>query len=160
MIIILQWSRFSVYINGAYFGLYELREKFNTEYFDEREDIDKDSIEILSMSYFYNLILRALEGNVDNFYNDYAAFDALDPNDENYMIDADKYFDLSHYTDYIIAESWMGNTDWPGNNIKIYRSNKTNYRWRFALIDLELSLNPNGWTTCFYNHIRYMEDQY
>ncbi|MBK8343026.1 MAG: CotH kinase family protein [Bacteroidetes bacterium] len=42
----------SVYINGAYFGLYELREKFNTEYFDEREDIDKDSIEILSMSYF------------------------------------------------------------------------------------------------------------
>ncbi|MBK8343027.1 MAG: CotH kinase family protein [Bacteroidetes bacterium] len=75
------------------------------------------------------------------------------------MIDADKYFDLSHYTDYIIAESWMGNTDWPGNNIKIYRSNKTNYRWRFALIDLELSLNPNGWTTCFYNHIRYMEDQ-
>lgn len=149
----------SVYINGAYFGLYELREKFNTEYFDEREDIDKDSIEILSMSYFYNLILRALEGNVDNFYNDYAAFDALDPNDENYMFDADKYFDLSHYTDYIIAESWMGNTDWPGNNIKIYRSNKTNYRWRFALIDLELSLNPNGWTTCFYNHIRYMEDQ-
>ena len=149
----------SVYINGAYFGLYELREKFNTEYFDTRENVDKKSVEILSMSYFYNLILRALEGNVDNFYADYAAFDDLNPTDTDYMIQADQYFDLAHYTDYIIGESWMGNTDWPGNNIKIYRSNTTNFRWRFALIDLELSLNPNGWTTCFYNHISYMKNQ-
>lgn len=42
----------SVYINGQYFGLYELREKFNAEYFDERENINKDSVDILSMSYF------------------------------------------------------------------------------------------------------------
>jgi hypothetical protein len=149
----------SVYINGEYFGLYELREKFNTEYFDERENVDKDSIEILSLSYFYNLVLRALEGDVNNFYNDYALFDALNPDDTSYMTQADKYFDLAHYTDYIIGESWMGNTDWPGNNIKIYRSNTTDFRWRFALIDLELSLNPNGWTTCTFNHIQYMQDQ-
>ncbi len=149
----------SVYINGSYFGLYELREKFNTEFFDEREDINKDSVEILSMSYFYNLILRAIEGNVANFNNDYAAFNLLDPTEPEYLTQADAYFDLTHYTDYIIGESWMGNTDWPGNNIKIYRSNKTNYRWRFALIDLELSLGPNSWTTCNFNHIRYMLDQ-
>ena len=149
----------SVYINGEYFGLYELREKFNTEYFDVRENVDNDSIEILSLSYFYNLILRALEGDVNNFYNDYELFNALEPDDTNYVTQADKYFDLAHYTDYIIGESWMGNTDWPGNNIKIYRSNTTNFRWRFALIDLELSLNPNGWTTCPFNHIRYMKDQ-
>jgi hypothetical protein len=53
----------------------------------------------------------------------------------------------------------MGNVDWPSNNIKIYRSNKSNYRWRFGLIDLELSMAPNGWTSCTDNHIRYMLDQ-
>lgn len=149
----------TVYINGEYFGLYELREKFNVEFFDERENINEDSVEILSMSYFYNLILRALEGNSENFFNDYDAFNEIDPGLPDYMTLADQYFDLAHYTDYIIGESWMGNTDWPGNNIKIYRSDKTNYRWRFALIDLELSMNPNGWTNCSYNHIRYMLDQ-
>ncbi|HNI55403.1 MAG TPA: CotH kinase family protein [Chitinophagales bacterium] len=149
----------SVYINGSYFGLYELREKFNTEYFDEREDINEDSTEILSLSYFYNLLLRALEGDVDNFYADYNAFNALNPMDTDYIDQADIYFDLEHYTDYIIGESWMGNTDWPYNNIKIYRSDKTNWRWRFALIDLELSLMPNSWTNCSYNHIAYMLSQ-
>ncbi len=149
----------SVYINGSYFGLYELREKFNLEYFDERENIDDDNAEILSLSYFYNLILRALEGDVDNFYNSYNAFNALNPSDTDYIAQADVYFDMNHYADYIIGESWMGNTDWPYNNIKIYRSDITNYRWRFALIDLELALNPNGWTNCNYDHIDYMLSQ-
>ena len=149
----------SVYINGQYFGLYELREKFNTEYFDERENINKDSIDILSMSYFYNLVLRAVEGKVENFTNDYTLFNALDPSQANYISQAEQYFDLNHYTDYVIGETWMGNTDWPGNNIKIYRSNKTNYRWRFALIDLELSMQPGSWTSCTDNNIAYIMGQ-
>jgi hypothetical protein len=53
----------------------------------------------------------------------------------------------------------MGNVDWPGNNIKIYRSDASQKRWRFALIDLELSLQPNGWTNCNENHIAYMMGQ-
>jgi hypothetical protein len=149
----------SVYINGSYFGVYELREKFNSEYFTEHDEADKDSIELLSLSYFYNLVLRAVEGDVDNFWDSYAEFLTLSPANDNYFEQADAHFDLTHYTDYIIGESWMGNVDWPGNNIKIYRSNTTNYRWRFALIDLELSMDPNGWTTCTDNHLRYMLDQ-
>lgn len=149
----------SVYINGSYFGVYELREKFNSEYFMEHDGANKDSIELLSLSYFYNLVLRAVEGKVENFWDSYEAFLGLSPSDEDYIDQADVHFDLKHYTDYIIGESWMGNVDWPGNNIKIYRSDKTNNRWRFALIDLELAMAPNGWTSCTDNHIRYMLDQ-
>ena len=149
----------SVYINGSYFGLYELREKFNQEYFEQHDGATRDSIELLSLSYWYNLILRAVEGDVDHFWTDYASFNALDPSSPSYWQDADQYFDLKHYTDYIIAESWMGNVDWPGNNIKIYRSDASQKRWRFALIDLELSMQPNGWTNCTDNHIAYMMGQ-
>jgi hypothetical protein len=149
----------SVYINGSYFGLYELREKFNQEYFEQHDNATRDSIELLSLSYWYNLVLRAVEGDVDNFWADYSNFNALDPSSPNYWQEADQYFDLKHYTDYIIAESWMGNVDWPGNNIKIYRSDASQKRWRFALIDLELSMQPNGWTNCTDNHIAYMMGQ-
>jgi hypothetical protein len=149
----------SVYINGAYFGLYELREKYNQEYFEQHDNATRDSIELLSLSYWYNLVLRAVEGDVDHFWADYSNFNALDPSSPTYWQDADQYFDLKHYTDYIIAESWMGNVDWPGNNIKIYRSDASQKRWRFALIDLELSMQPNGWTNCTDNHIAYMMGQ-
>ncbi len=150
----------SVYINGAYFGLYELREKFNSEYFDVyNQSPKKDSIEILSLSYFYGGVLRAVEGNVENFWNSYDNFLNISPTSNDYMENADQYFDLKHYTDYIISESWMGNVDWPQNNIKIYRSDKTNYRWRFAVIDLELSMQPNGWTSCTDNHLNYILNQ-
>ncbi len=149
----------SVYINGSYFGLYELREKFNQEYFEQHDNATRDSIELLSLSYWYNLVLRAVEGDVDNFWADYSNFNALDPSSPNYWQEADQYFDLKHYTDYIIAESWMGNVDWPGNNIKIYRSDASQKRWRFALIDLELSMQPNGWTNCTDNHIAFMMGQ-
>ena len=149
----------SVYINGAYFGLYELREKFNQEYFEQHDNATRDSIELLSLSYWYNLVLRAVEGDVNHFWSDYSNFNALDPSSPTYWQDADQYFDLKQYTDYIIAESWMGNVDWPGNNIKIYRSDASQKRWRFALIDLELSMQPNGWTNCTDNHIAYIMGQ-
>ncbi|MFM7666732.1 MAG: CotH kinase family protein [Bacteroidota bacterium] len=149
----------SVYINGQYFGLYELREKFNSEYFEVHDGANRDSLELLSLSYFYNLVLRSVEGDVDNFWSSYESFLDINPNQTNYWSLADQHFDLKHYTDYVIGESWMGNTDWPQNNIKIYRSDKTNKRWRFALIDLELSLQPNGWSSCTDNHIRYLLDR-
>ncbi|MBK9458379.1 MAG: hypothetical protein IPN94_02820, partial [Sphingobacteriales bacterium] len=46
-----------------------------------------------------------------------------------------------------------------GTNIKIYRSNTSNNRWRFCLIDQELALAPNSWTDCYFDHIAYMLDQ-
>lgn len=153
------WRPATVYINGHYFGLYELREKFNDEMFMTLENPAPGSIEILSLSYFYGCVLRAISGSVDSFWDSYEAFDALEPSDPNYWNQADEYFDLTFYTDYIIGESWMANVDWPYNNIKIYRSNTTGFRWRFCTVDLELSLNPNGWTDCNADMIGYMLGQ-
>jgi hypothetical protein len=153
------WRPVSVYINGSYFGLYELREKFDTEYFETLENADPDLTDILGISAWYGGVLRAVAGNVDSFFVSYAAFNELDPADTAYWDLADHYFDMTWYVDYIIGESWIGNTDWPWNNIKIYRSDKTDYRWRFCLIDLELSLQPGGWTDCYVDMIQNMLSQ-
>lgn len=146
----------SVYINGYYYGLYELREKFDAEYFKTLEGADKDEVDILSVSAWYGYAMRAVEGSSATFWNDYNAFNMLDPADTSFWNQADQIFDMTYYNDYIIGESWIANTDWPYNNIKIYRSDKSNYRWRFCLVDLELSLQPNGWTDCYFDHIQYM----
>jgi len=147
----------SVYINGAYFGLYELREKFDQEYFKEAEDAD--STELLSVSYWYGGVLRAVIGSVDSFYTAYNRFNALDVTSADYWDQANKYFDMEYYNDYIIAESFIQNQDWPYNNIKIYRSSKTNFSYRFAVIDIELSLQPDGWSSATDNPIGFLNAQ-
>jgi hypothetical protein len=154
------WRPVTVYINGEYNGLYELREKFDDEYFEVHDGADPDSLDMLSLSAWYNFALRAVIGSpVDTFQSNYALFNALDPTLSTYWDAADQYFDQTYYVDYIIGESWMGNVDWPGNNIKIMRSNATGNRYRFCTIDLELAMAPNSWTTCYDDHISYLLGQ-
>ncbi len=150
------WRPVTVYVNGAYFGLYELREKIDAEYFDQIENADKDSLDILSLSAWNGYALRALEGSVDSFYADYNAFNSLNPADTSFWNDADRYFDMTYYNDYIIAETWAGNVDWPQNNIKIYRSNTSGFRWRYCVIDLEGSMDPGGFSNAHDDHIAYV----
>ncbi|NTW24582.1 MAG: T9SS type A sorting domain-containing protein [Lentimicrobium sp.] len=153
------WRPVSVYINGGYFGLYELREKIDAEYFETLEGADPDNTTILSQSYWYGGNLRAVEGSVEPFYASIQALNALDPANPAYWDQANALFDLTWYNDYIIGESWMGNTDWPWNNIKIYRSDASNYSWRYCIIDQELAMLPNGSTDCFFDHINFMMNQ-
>jgi len=147
----------TVYINGNYFGLYELREKFDTDFYNAYDDADEDSMEILSQSAYYYFVLRALEGTTNNFYKAIDSFNLIDAADTAFWDKADRYFDMKYYNDYIIAEAWIGNTDWPNNNIKIYRSNATGYRWRFGIQDFELALEPNAWTNSSFNSIEYLQ---
>ena len=150
------WRPVTVYLNGDYFGLYEFREKYDAEYFETLEGADPGEVDIISMTAWNNYVLRPVEGSLEPFFNAWDAFLQLDPADTAYWDSADIHFDMSSYVDYIIGESWTANTDWPWNNIKLYRSDKSGYRWRFCLTDLELSLQPNGWTDCFFDAIDYM----
>lgn len=139
----------NVYINGEYFGYYELREKLDADFFKKHYDVDKDNLELLSLSYYYNSVLRSVEGDsaVEHFNEDYAKYLSLNTSYDSFIADADSLFDMTYYTDYICAQSWIANVDWPFNNIKIFRAPETKNKWRFGLIDVEWALFPNGWSS-------------
>lgn len=139
----------SVYINGGYFGLYEMREKLDGEFWEEYDNFqDPESVDVISVSYWYDLVLRATQGQAQDYLNSWEDFQSLDPASEDFILEANAIYDLENYSDYIISQGWIGNFDWPYNNIKAYRSDASDLRWRFATIDLELSLQPNGWSGC------------
>ncbi len=146
----------SVYINGQYFGLYEMREKLDGEYFRVYDNFDNNSADVLSLSFWNNSVLRATEGDADNYWQSWENFTELDWEADDFIEQANSIYDLQNYTDYVIGQSWIGNTDWPQNNIKVYRSDSSDMRWRFASIDFELSLQPNGWTDCFHNGVQHV----
>ncbi len=145
------------FINGEYFGVYELREKINADYLENNYLMDTDSLDLIGVSYFKGQTLQAIEGSIDQFLTDWNYFRELSPSGGDYLTEVDKFLDIANYTDYIIGQSWIANNDWPYNNIKAWRCESTNWRWQFALIDLEWSLKPHEWTTSTFNHIHYME---
>ncbi|MFN8257553.1 MAG: lamin tail domain-containing protein [Bacteroidales bacterium] len=148
----------NVYINGEYWGYYELREKQDEDYFKQHYNIDEKKLELLSLSYWYNSELRSVAGDssIQHFLADYNSFISLNTSSSDFWNNGNKYFDLEYYTDYICAQSWIADTDWPFNNIKIFRGPETGKRWRFGLVDVEWALNPNGWTSSTFNHIDFM----
>jgi hypothetical protein len=152
-----------VYLNGKYFGVYELREKINEDFLKDNYQMDTDSLDFLEVSYFKSQIkginppqLEALQGSTQPFVADSARFFNLNTQSADYLEKVGEFLDLQSYTDYIIAESWVADVDWPYNNIKIFRCKGTGYKWRWAINDLEWSLNPNGWSTSSFDHIQYM----
>lgn len=148
-----------VYLNGSYNGVYELREKQDVNYCEALYQADTDSLDILSVSYWYGSVLRAVEGSIEPFLNDYIWFASLNPTDPQFLSQAGQVLDIPYYNDYIAAQAWVGNTDWPWNNIKIFRGTHTQKKWRYGLIDLEWALNPNGWTDNTHDGVGYLFQQ-
>ncbi|MCU9611852.1 CotH kinase family protein, partial [Escherichia coli] len=69
---------------------------------------------------------------MQNFNDDFSACQALSTSSPTYWNDVDNYFDLSNYIDYICMQAWICNTDWPYNNIKIFRGPQTKNKWRYG----------------------------
>ncbi len=136
-----------VFINGEYWGFYELREKLDEGHFDHAKGIDKSNLDLLSLSFWYGLVLRTLSGSdtdfveMRNYLGTYPT-----PEDSDFYTIANAILDLNNFTDYIAAETWFANYDWPYNNIKVWRDRGGDNKWKYAIIDVELGLGIGGWS--------------
>ncbi len=123
-----------VYINGSYNGIYNLREKKCKHYFEDNHSVDGDNIDYLNSFY-----LHEKRGSKDEFksildtYNSEVIADSLQ---------SDRFvnrIDLDHFLDYQIAEIFYANTDWPINNVRIWKSDEKDAKWRWLMFDIDLA---------------------
>ncbi|MFM7664465.1 MAG: CotH kinase family protein, partial [Bacteroidota bacterium] len=146
----------NVFLNGQFFGVYELREKANETYFNENYGNHVDSLDLLSVSYWYGSVLRTVKGSDSSFFNMVNFITTADKTNPAYLSQCDKRLDLKNYTDYIAAELWYGNVDWIHNNMKIARTRSTDNKWRFFLQDVELGLgNWSDYSTNMFDWFQY-----
>ena len=139
------YSPVIAFVNGEYYGVYEVREKANENYFEGNYGNNPDSIDLLSVSYFYGAgVLRTVKGSNESFYEMHDYVTSSDPTAADYLTTAHEKIDVYNYADYIAAENWIGNVDWIYNNIKTARMQTFDDKWRFYLQDVELGLG--GWT--------------
>lgn len=120
-----------LYINGAYWGIQNLREKINEHYVAGNHGLDADQIDLLENN------AAILEGDNRDYLALLAYIQANDlTNDAHYQQIAAQ-IDIDSYLDYLVAQIYFDNTDWPGNNVKFWRSRQPETRWRWILFDTD-----------------------
>ena len=130
------------YLNGEYWGIYNIREKINEHYLAALHNVPAEDITIL-------------EKNGEVIFGDNAEYQAMIDisrfrdlgNETNYQAVASQ-IDLENYIQYQIAQIYMDNTDWPGNNIKFWKAK--NGKWRWILFDTDFGFGI--WSNRNYNN--------
>ena len=141
------WDPVIVYINGEYWGHYNLRERAGAamvaqhEGWDNPDDLDLLESDGLSSS-------QVNQGSRSDYETLYRRIQNADLNTdaEALQLVLDN-FDIENMMDYFIFESYFGNTD-PGN-IRYYRNTKTgDGKWRYLFYDSDWGffnvLTPSG----------------
>ena len=118
-----------VYINGSYYGLFNLREKLNGDYVESKFGINKDNINVIKYS-------AATKGNTASYNSlvNYVKSHNL-ANKDNYEY-VKQRVDIQELINYWIVESFYGNTDL--GNIRYWQ--EKNGKWRWMVYDLDWSL--------------------
>ncbi len=129
------------YLNGEYWGIYNIREKINEHYLASLHDISADEITILQNR--GNLVT----GTDRLAYLDMISFVENEDlrNEDNYKIVLDQ-IDSKNFIQYQLANIYFDNTDWPGNNVKFWKS--TTGKWRWILFDTDFGfgmLDPENY---------------
>lgn len=131
-----------LYLNGTYWGLYEIRELYNEDYLASHYGVNPDNLDIIT-----NPQTNWPEINEGN----YAAFQKIKTHIANEDLSkAANYefllplMDMSEYINYHIVQIYLANSDWPANNVRVWRE-RNGGRFRWMLYDLDATTNAHGW---------------
>ncbi|MFM9051829.1 MAG: CotH kinase family protein [Bacteroidota bacterium] len=116
-----------LYINGTYWGIYNMREKCNEEYLKYNHDAPKDSTTIL---------VRGSGAKVPEYMELMEYVEQEFP--EGMAIDSvNTKMDLENYINYIIWQIHITNIDSRGN-VRYWKSSSLDNRWRWVFFDSDL----------------------
>ncbi len=122
-----------VYINGNYWGISELRTRLDENYLAEKYDLDKDSINIVSVDNRDS----PRNGSYDEFSEIYHFVKDNDISiNENYEF-VKNHLDIDDFIDYYIAEMYFANYDWPGSNYLIWNGQGKEKKYKNLFFDID-----------------------
>ena len=119
-----------VFINGDYWGIHNIREKVNEHFLAQHKNVNPDVADILELNG------EVIQGNNEDYLSLYSFIE------NNNLAVASNYehvkskIDVDNFIRYFVSQIYFANTDWPGGNIKYWRSDK-NGKWRWILFDTD-----------------------
>jgi len=142
-----------VFINGEYWGIYNIRDKINTDYIGTIHNLNPDDIDLLEYDIPVSRRPVVMEGDNNN-YN--AFYDFIESNnfalEENYDF-ISEWMDIDEYINYQICEIFADNIIWLDQNVRMWRERKEHKKWRWILFDTDFGFGmPNQFSTGYTNN--------
>ncbi len=128
----------AAFIDGEYFGVYYLTENFNEDFISTHYGVSEDNAIIIKngeMAHGKNNDLKLYE-EMKNYPLNH------DMSDEACYKEFCDIIDIDNFIDYFAIELYIRNTDWPSNNVALWRSRSSEAakykdgKWRWFLFDL------------------------
>ncbi|MFN0128976.1 MAG: CotH kinase family protein [Verrucomicrobiales bacterium] len=144
------WQPVSVYLDGEYWGVLEMREELDGDYFAAHFGVPRDEV----------VIVNAPGSVVEGVNGDHSPFVALRTYAESHDLAVPEHYDyvtarldVDNFLLYQFVEIWCGNADWPHNNNRAWRRRLAepldnssalplghDGRWRWLMFDLDLAV--------------------
>ncbi|MBR1666933.1 MAG: CotH kinase family protein, partial [Bacteroidaceae bacterium] len=148
-----EWQPVHVFINGSHYTVLNMREANNKHYAYSNYGIDTDEMDQFEISPDSGYV--QMKGTDESFLrlvelSEQAA-------DEDTYEEICKLLDIDEYTNYMATELYIGNWDWPQNNVKGFRD-VNDGKFRFVLFDLDGALSTNTPFDTFFGKENYTFD--
>jgi hypothetical protein len=119
------------FINGQYWGIYNIREKISEHYPEHRYGVDPENIDMLENN------MAVLHGDSLHYRRliDYISTHSMSTSAAYAYLDS--VIDLDACILYFAAQAYYDNMDWPGTNICYWRERTPTGKWRWILFDLD-----------------------
>jgi len=136
------WRPCVVFINGEYWGVYNIREKINEHYLASHHLVNPENLDLLENDAW------VIHGDADFYFSLLNFLNAQNiKQDENYN-HVKTLVEIDNFIKYQVSQIYFDNTDWPGNNLKYWRPGTDNGRWRWILFDTDFGFalyDPNAY---------------
>ena len=123
-----------VFYNGHYWGIHDMRERFNEHYVESNYGIDASTVESVK---HLNDSLDANAGDDKSYRQllEYVGSTDFSGEDNAEFAKVKTMIDMGEYIDYMAAQIYDRNGDWPNNNVRAWRS--VDRPWKFMVYDLD-----------------------
>lgn len=120
-----------LFLNGKYWGIYNIRERMNRAYIEANHHV-KD-IDLIENNEFSDAIKA---GSIDAYYELIDEIRTRDMREQKAFSEVTDRIDIKEFINHVIVESYFGNSSIQ-HNVKRWRPHDKKGKWRTLLFDLD-----------------------
>lgn len=133
-----------VFVNGEYWGVMNLRERYDQHYLAAVHGLDPELAVVVGR---FHEVERGDPSEGPALRDLIQWIATSDPNSTDYIARITAQIDIDSFFDFLIGHLFAGNLDWPGNNVRAWRNSvepqatggPLDGRWRWMIFDLDLA---------------------
>jgi hypothetical protein len=135
-----------LFINGEYWGIHNIRDRYDRHYLEIAHDVDPDNVAIITGYGDCCHVNTGEPGDEEPFMELLADLEQMDPADDATLEFLESQVDVDDLIEYLVLQLYISNTDWPQNNLKLWREKvepdpqlgtTRDGRWRWLVYDLD-----------------------